>query len=111
MFFNTAYLNTPKSQDVENYLKKRIGNYLRKMTDSPVALDLTFDRERLDHVVHLKYRGENGEFINLVQKENDFYRAIDGVAKRFGRRLRASKSKRNDRRVRVRGVIEELEPV
>ena len=107
MFFNTAYLNTPKSQDVENYLKKRIGNYLHKMTDSPVALDLTFDREKLDHVVHLKYRGENGEFINLVQRENDFYRAIDAVAKRFGRKLRVSKNKRNNRRVRQSMIFTE----
>ena len=109
MLFNTAYLNARKSEQVENYLKKRIGNYLHKMADSPVTLDLTFNRERLEHVVHLRYVSEKGEAINLVQKENDIYSAIDGIAKRFGRKLLRTKGKRRmNRRSKPEILIEEL---
>ena len=109
MLFNTAYLNARKSRRVEDYLKKRIGNTLGKMSDCPVALELTFDKERLDHVVHLRYVSEKGESINLVQKELDVYSAIDGLAKRFGRKLSKTKGKRMNMNRRQKPEPLELE--
>jgi putative sigma-54 modulation protein len=98
MNIGITFRHTEPSEAVKEYAKEKIAK-LQKFLRQPIQANVTFDMERLDHVVEVRISSGADRF-NGSEQNPDMYASIDMVVDKLERQIRSGKEQHASKKKR-----------
>jgi putative sigma-54 modulation protein len=89
MNIGVTFRHIEPSEAVKDYAKEKIAK-LQKFLRQPIKANVTFDMERLEHVVEVRLSSGEDRFIGKEQNA-DMFASIDMVVDKIERQIRSGK--------------------
>ena len=96
MNIGVRFRHIEPSEAVKDYAKEKIAK-LQKFLRQPIQANVTFDMERLDHVVEVRISSGADRF-NGREQSPDMYASIDMVVDKLERQIRSGKGQNAKKR-------------
>lgn len=94
------------SEALKEYAEVKIENTIKKLVKKPVLINVTFSVDRNEHVAHCGISGLHGTDIQVQQKDDNMYSAVDKLADKIEAQLRRHKEKLSRRSAKKPSDIE-----
>jgi len=93
MQFQVAFKQMESSEALKAYAESKIQNRVSKLINKPVLVNVTFSVDRKDHIAHCGISGIQGADIQVQQKDENMYAAVDRLADKLEAQLKKHKEK------------------
>lgn len=98
MQFQVAFRQMESSEALKAYAESKIENTISKLVNKPVLVNVTFTVDNKEHIASCGISGIQGADIQVQQKHENMYAAIDRLADKLEVQLRKHKEKIKNRK-------------
>ena len=107
MNLHITYKHMPSSEALTNFTQDVLATRIAKFSRNPISLDITFDHQHHQNLMHGKLIDEKGSVVVLSESHEDMYKCVDIFSHKLERSLRKLKNKQHSYKHSRIPIVEE----